>query len=428
MKTENSNTKGGENLDLNDFLNMGKAATFEQRINSFADYHSQVFAKKQSLYRRCLFSAADRSVEIKDPFTGEKRSMLMFGSNNYLGLAAHPHVIEAAQHAAREFGVGVGGPPLLNGYTTLHRQLEERLAAFKHAEDALIFPTGYSANVGLLSGLVTKKDRVLYDQLSHASFFDGLRLGGLRGYHFPHNDVSRLRQLLKRERENGDVFVGVEGVYSMDGDIAPLDKIVSLCKNTGAILVVDDAHGTGVLGETGRGTAEHFGVQNDIDVTMGTFSKTFGVVGGFVCASKPIINYLRYFARSYMFSASLPPMVIGAVLAGLDVIDREPERIQQLHDNVKYAAKKMQNFGCATTPESAILTLPAPQSMDIRAAAYHLHKLGLFVNSIEYPAVPQDQQRFRISIMATHTKQDIDRLGEGITSVWEENCAVRMAA
>jgi glycine C-acetyltransferase len=345
-----------------------------------------------------------------------------------LGLATHPHVIESAQRAAKDFGAGLGGPPLLNGYTTLHRQLEERLAVFKHAEDALIFPTGYSANVGLLSGLVTKKDRVLYDQLSHASFFDGLRLGGLRGYHFPHNDVGRLQQLLTREKENGDVFVGCEGVYSMDGDVAPLDKIVPVCKNAKAILVVDDAHGTGVLGETGSGTAEYFGVQNDVGVTMGTFSKTFGVVGGFVCASKPIINYLRYFARSYMFSASLPPMVIGAVLAGLDVIEHEPERIRQLHENVKYAARKLRDFGVAEASESAILTLPVPTSMSIRKAAYHLHKRGLFVNSIEYPAVPQDQQRFRISIMATHTKLDIDRLVDGIASVWQENEALRLAA
>ena len=206
----------------------------------------------------------------------------------------------------------------------------------------------------------------------------------------------------------------------MDGDLAPLDVLVPLCKSHGAILVVDDAHGTGVMGTTGRGTAEHFGVEGQVDVTMGTFSKTFAMTGGFVAASKAIIDYLRYFARSYMFSASLPPVVIATILAGLDVIENEPELLTQLRDNVGYAAVGLQRLTFAANPSAAIIPLRVPVGMNIRKAAQRFHELGIFVNSVEYPAVPISQQRFRLSLMATHTQEDIDRLGEAVQTVWNE--------
>jgi glycine C-acetyltransferase len=231
-----------------------------------------------------------------------------------------------------------------------------------------------------------------------------------------------LEQRLKNLRSisNNDIYIGVEGVYSMDGDLAPLDKLVEICRKCNAYLVVDDAHGTGVMGNTGKGTAEHFNVDGKIDLTMGTFSKTFAVTGGFVAASRSIINYMRFFARSYMFSASLPPVAIATVLAGLDVIQNEPGLLESLKNNIKYTEAKLSSLGFNTNSETAIFPLIVPVGMNIRKAAYEFHRRGIFVNSIEYPAVPLSLQRFRISIMATHTKKDIDKLVNTIEEVWSE--------
>lgn len=411
---------GGENFNLRDMLKEGKNLCLKDRAQYFSGFLSSLHENGQNLCQRQIVSAADREVEVIDPFNGQRRKMLMFGSNNYLGLANHPYVLQKTREAIEQYGVGIGGPPLLNGYTCLHRELEERLSHLKQAEDTLIFPSGYGANVGLVAALLRDNDKVFYDEYSHASFCDGLRMSGVSTKKFQHNNMMELRTLLRKDcaAENNDTFIGVEGVYSMDGDLAPLNELASISRRNGALLILDDAHGTGVMGKNGHGTAEHFGVQGQIDITMGTFSKAFGVVGGFVSASKQIVNYLRYFARSYMFSASLPPPVIGAVLAGLDVIENEPELIQSLHENVKYAASGLQNLGFDVTPQAAIIALRVPPQMNIRKAARHFHEAGIFVNSIEYPAVPVDQQRFRISLMATHTKEDIDQLCECIEEVW----------
>jgi len=360
---------------------------------------------------RKVVSAADREVMVVDPFSGRLRKMLMFGSNNYLGLANHPYVRERTVKAIDEYGVGVGGPPLLNGYTGLHRRLEERLAAFKGAEDAILFPTGYSANVGMISGLAQAGDTILHDALSHASFRDGLQMTRAAHREFRHNDLAELDHLIDRyAKEQHEVFVGVEGVYSMDGDLAPLDEIVALCRQKGAVLMVDDAHGTGVMGPSGRGTAAHFGVEGDVDLTMGTFSKVFSVTGGFVASSQPIINYLRFFARSHMFSASLSPMVVAAVLAGFDVMEFEPERTDRLWANVRYTTSELRKAGVDVEMSSPILALRVPVSADVFTVARRFHEAGLFVNAVVFPAVPAHEQRFRISLMATHTKDDLDRL------------------
>jgi glycine C-acetyltransferase len=347
----------------------------------------------------------------------------MFGSNNYLGLANHPRVREHAMNTIRTFGTGIAGPPLLNGYTCLHRELESRLAALKGNEDALLFSSGYNANVGLVTGLTVPGDVVLYDALSHASFYDGLKMSGVIAKKFRHNKISHLEMLLNGSAKNvgKDLFVAVEGIYSMDGDLAPLHRLAPLCKKYSALLIVDDAHGTGVLGATGRGTAEHFGVENDIDITMGTFSKVFAVTGGFITAAKPIISYLRFFARSYMFSASLPPMVLASVLSGLDVLEDEPERLTALHENVQYLSRGLCALGFNVKPQSAIIPIRVPESMNIRKAAYEFHRRGIFINAIEYPAVPLSQQRFRISVMTTHTKSDLDRLLAVVGEIWTEH-------
>jgi len=414
--------KGGENFDLRDILLKGRKMNFQKKIDFFSEFIDGLKSRKEMQHMRCITSAADRQVDVIDSYSGHVKPMLMFGSNNYMGLANHPYIKEYVAGIINKFGVGIGGPPLLNGYTILHRELEERLAALKGCEDALIFSSGYGANVGLITALLNNNDLVIYDKYSHASFTDGLKMSGAQGIHFPHNDVEELEKCLTNIEADThrNIFVGVEGVYSMDGDIAPLDKIVPMCKSNNAILILDDAHGTGVMGKSGRGTAEHFGLDGKIDISMGTFSKTFGASGGFVAASKPVINYLRFFARSYMFSASAPPTVIASVLAGLDVLENEPELLNSLKHNIDYTAQRLNELGFENNSLTPIFPLKVPEGMNIREAAFKFHQRGIFLNSIEYPAVPVSQQRFRISIMATHTKEDIDKLMTAIEEIWDE--------
>ena len=414
--------QGGENFDLREMLLKGRQLKLKDKAEYFTSFVNDLTETKQMHHMRCISSAADREVQVIDRYSSRKRKMIMFGSNNYLGLANHPYVKKKAAEAISEYGAGIGGPPLLNGYTILHRRLEERLAYLKGTEDVLIFSSGYGANVGLVSGLLNSNDIVVYDAYSHASFCDGIKMAEAKSFRFPHNNILLLNQRLEQNESdsNREIYVGVGGVYSMDGDLAPLDKIVPLCKSKGVILIVDDAHGTGVMGRTGKGTAEHFGIEGDIDITMGTFSKTFAATGGFVAASKPIINYLRFFARSYMFSASLPPVSIAMVLACLDVIENEPELLERLWKNIRYTASRLNEIGIDSESQSAIFPLHVPIGMDLRKAACKFNEKGLFVNSVEYPAVPISQQRFRISIMATHTKEDIDKLIEAIDELWYE--------
>jgi len=415
--------KGGENFDLRDILLKGRKMSFHKKLNYFSEFIQGVTTRNELQHMRCITSSADRLVDVIDSHTGHVKQMLMFGSNNYLGLANHPYVKEYVIGIINKFGVGIGGPPLLNGYTILHKELEAQLAALKGCEDALIFSSGYGANVGLVTALLNNNDLVIYDKYSHASFTDGLKMSGAEGIHFSHNDAEELEKFLTRLKAdtNRNIFVGVEGVYSMDGDIAPLDKIVPMCKSNNAILILDDAHGTGVMGKNGRGTAEHFGMHGEVDISMGTFSKTFAASGGFVAASKPVINYLRFFARSYMFSASAPPTVIASILACLDVLENEKELLDRLRLNIDYTAQRFSQLGFENNSLTPIFPLKVPEGMNIREAAFKFHQRGIFLNSIEYPAVPVSQQRFRISLMATHTKEDIDKLITAIEEIWSEH-------
>lgn len=413
MNTETSNLKS--------FHLLARNIKLADRLDSFKSMMSAL----QLTYKRTVLSAADREVTVKDPFTGILRNMLMFASNNYLGLATHPHVKKRVKDATDEFGCGIGGPPLLNGYIRLIEELEERLAAFKSQQAAIVFSSGFLANLGVVSALAEHNDIILYDELSHASFYDGIRLTKARAIPFVHNDIKQLANLAEEygSKSMGTVFVCIEGVYSMDGDIAPLDKISRICKSAGALLIVDDAHGTGILGEKGNGTASHFHCENYIDITMGTFSKVFATCGGFLTGSADLIEYLRYHARSYIFSASIPPPVAATVLAGLEVIENEPWLRTQLLSNVAYAIQKLKPFGFYATPQAAIITLRLPENMDIRKAAYLFHLKNVFINPVEYPAVPANKQRFRISIMATHTKEDIDSLATATEEVWNDRAA-----
>jgi len=418
---------GGENFDLHDMLQLGRELRLHERAGFFSQFIDDLNTNNKFVYRRCIDGEMGRDVPVINEQNNESNSFLMFGSNNYLGLTSHPYVKARVKAAIDKYGIGVGGPPLLNGYTTLHRELEKRISVFKGREDTVLFSSGYSTNVGLLTAICNKQDVVLYDKYSHASLIDGLRMCKANAFPFNHNDPTDLERLLKENQNSkGNVYVAVEGVYSMDGDIAKLDEIIPLCKRYGAVIMLDDAHGTGVLGEHGRGTAEYFGGQDDVDIIVGTFSKAFGVVGGFISASKEIVNYLRFFARSYMFSASLPPPVVAAVLAGIDVLENEPELHNALHNNIAYAKQLLCEIGFNITTVTPIIALIVPETMDIRKAAYQFHKKGIFINAIEYPAVPVHLQRFRISLMATHTRSDIETLIGCVDDVWRTSgCSIR---
>lgn len=417
---------GGETFDLADVMLRGRQLNLADRCTLCNEFLGNLRDRQQLTVMRELLSPLDREILVSDLETQSAQRLLMFGSNGYLGLATHPRVMERVQQALSEFGVGSTGTSLLSGYTRLHRELEERIAALKGAEDAMLFSSGYAANVSLISALARPDDVLLYDEYCHASQVDGIRMGGFKRYYpFAHNSAQALAGLEFDGTDGAqDVFVTVEGVYSMSGDVAPLDELVRVCHERRYHLIVDDAHGTGVMGPNGRGTAEHFGVEGQIEVTVGTFSKVFAVIGGFVAASRPLIQYLRFFNRSYMFSTSLPPPVVGAVLGGLDVIERDRSLLESLRANVRYLTSRLLDLGHdVKNSETPIIPLRVPADMDMRAASKRFEQRGIFINSIEFPAVPISKQQFRISVMATHRKEDLDSLIESVEEVWS-HCRV----
>ncbi len=337
------------------------------------------------------------------------RKVLMFGSNSYLGLTVHPKVKEAAKKAIDKYGTGCAGSRFLNGTLDIHEELEERLAAFVNKEDALLFSTGFQANLGGIAGLVGKGEYVILDKSDHASIVDGARLSYGTVKRFIHNDMESLEKVLSSlELEAGKLIV-VDGVYSMDGDIANLPEMVKLKKRYNARLMVDDAHSFGVLGKNGRGTANHFGLEDDVDIVMGTFSKSFASLGGFLAADRAVIDYLRHFARSVIFSASITPASTAAVLAALDIMENEPELIDKLWANTERMRKGVQDMGYDTgTSCTPIIPLIVGDDEKVLRMRRMLLDEGVFVNPVVSPAVPPNKTLIRLSLMATHTFEQID--------------------
>jgi glycine C-acetyltransferase len=415
----NSHDEGG----LKEFKKRAQHITFRQRVDDFYQYIQHINPPERRIFFRLIDSSTGRVVRVINEKTGQLKEVLMFGSNNYLGLADHPKVKQRVIQCLKKYGAGIAGPPILNGYHQLMKELEDRLSDLKKKEDTLIFPTGFSTNIGLINGLCTENDVIVYDEYHHASFHDGLRIFRGQDIPFKHNDMSHLEQILSglKLHNNQSLFIGFEGVYSMDGDLAPLPELIDIARKYKAVLIIDDAHGTGVMGEHGGGTCEYFQREDDIDISMGTFSKSFGVNGGFVSGTKEIINYLRYNARSYVFSAALSPMVIAAVIAGLEVMEEEPWLQKKLLENAAYARKRLSAFEFCARPEAAIIAIKNPEGANIRQVNRELFKRGIFVNTVEYPAVPKDEERFRISLSAVHTREDIDHLATSL----EEALSIR---
>jgi 8-amino-7-oxononanoate synthase len=355
-------------------------------------------------YFRVVESAQDPEVMV------EGKKMIMLGSNNYLGLTNHPKVKEAAVEAVRKYGSGCAGSRFLNGTLDIHVKLEEKLATFFRKDAALTFSTGYQTNLGIISCLAGKDDVVVIDKFDHASIIDACRLSFAEVKKFKHNDMNSLDFVLRECGDRGKLVV-VDGVYSMEGDIAPLPDIVGVCKKYGARLMVDDAHGIGVLGKTGRGTAEHFGLEKEVDVIMGTYSKSLASIGGFAAASEEVIHYMKHQSRPLIFSASPPPASVASVMAALDIIDQEPERRERLWHNTHKMMKAFRQMGFDTgVSETPII----PLMMGEMERAFMMWKVlageGVFVNPVVPPAVPQGRCMIRTSFMATHTDEMLDRV------------------
>jgi 8-amino-7-oxononanoate synthase len=334
--------------------------------------------------------------------------ILMLGSNSYLGLTCHPLVKKAAAAALEKYGSGCAGSRFLNGTLDIHRKLEERLAHFFRKEAALVYSTGFQTNLGVISALVGKNDHVLIDRLDHASIIDGTRLSFGKSKKFIHNDMEDLRRILSHSHDGGQL-IAVDGVFSMEGDIARLPEIIGLGREFGARVLVDDAHAVGVLGKTGRGTAEHFGLEKEIDLIMITFSKSLASIGGCVAGSEEVIHYLKHHSRALMFSASLPPASVAAVMAALDIIEKEPERRRRLWKITHKMKDGFNRLGFDTgRSETPIIPLFIGEMEKAFLMRKMLFDQGIFVNPVVPPAVPPDQALIRTSFMATHTDEQLD--------------------
>ncbi|NLZ72629.1 MAG: aminotransferase class I/II-fold pyridoxal phosphate-dependent enzyme [Bacteroidales bacterium] len=381
-----------------------------------AKYDTPQRVKKLGLYPyfRCIESEQDTEVLIN----GKK--VLMFGSNSYLGLTNDPRVIEAAVNATKKYGTGCAGSRFLNGTLDLHVQLEKELAEFVGKEDAIVYSTGFQVNLGVVSCVTGREDHIICDELDHASIVEGRRLSFSTASKFRHNDMEDLEKELKKCRPDAIKLIIVDGVFSMEGDIANLPEIVRLSKKYNASIMVDEAHGLGVLGNQGRGTCDHFGVSKDVDLIMGTFSKSLASIGGFIAASEDIINYLRHNSRSYIFSASNTPAATAAAREALHIMKTEPERIAHLWDLTNYSLKCFRELGFEIGNTSTpIIPLYVRDMEKTFMVTKMLHNEGVFVNPVVPPACSPNDTLIRFSLMATHTKEQIDFAVEKLTKCFK---------
>jgi len=346
------------------------------------------------------------------------KDVLMFGSNSYLGLTSHPALKEASKKAIDKYGSGCAGSRFLNGTLDLHLELEEKLARFVGKEGALVFSTGFQVNLGVISSIPGRHDYIIIDELDHACIIDGARLSFAKVLKYKHNDMQSLEKILKKCEPDKIKLIAVDGVFSMEGDLAKLPEIIALAKKYNGNVMVDDAHGLGVMGNLGRGTSDHFGVTDDVDLIMGTFSKSLASIGGFIAADNATINYLKHNARSLIFSASIAPGNAAAVIAALDLMESEPERLEKLWDNTRYALKLLNESGFDTGhTETPIIPIYIRDDYKTFALTKELLKEGIFVNPVVSPAVASTSSLIRYSLMSTHTKAQIEESIEKISKI-----------
>jgi len=372
------------------------------KITDYKDPH-QLRADGLYLYMRKLESSSESRVIVNGT------ELLMFGSNNYLGLTTHPKVKEAAHKALERFGVGAGSVRLLGGTFGLHEELERRLAEFKGTQAAIAYSSGYVSNLATISTLLSKESEIaVIDEKIHASLLDGLRFAQIPFRVFDHNDMADLKNKLEASAGKGNLAIITDGVYSMDGDIANLPEIYALAKTYNAIIIIDEAHATGVMGAKGRGTPEHFHMHGKIDIVMGTLSKGLGGIGGFAAGPADVVDFLKHTARGFVFSAALPPAVCAGLIAAMDVIETEPGWLVRLHENANLMRNGLKQLGYDTAAScTPIIPVMVGEDLTAHQLTRALNALGIYVSAVTHPAVKRGTARVRVSVMATHTPEDI---------------------
>ena len=353
----------------------------------------------------------------------EGKDIIMIGSNNYLGLTSHPEVIAAARDAVEKYGSGCSGSRFLNGTLDAHIFLEKELAEFLGTEDAVTFSTGFQSNLGIISAIAGRTDYILCDKENHASIYDGCRLSFAKMLRYNHSDMEDLESLIKTVPDTAGILIVTDGVFSMSGDICKLPEIVKIARKYGARIMVDDAHGLGVLGAHGRGTAEHFGLEKEVDIIMGTFSKSLASLGGYMAASAEVCEYVRHNSRPFIFSASITPASVAAARTALAILKREPERVARLKEIANYMRKKLVAEGVAiidTGSGTPIIPIYTYENLRTFVACQKLFERGVYVNPTVSPAVPVGQSLIRTSYMATHTFEQMDTAAKRIKEVLEE--------
>ena len=384
--------------------------------NPLAYLHDQLEEwKRDGVYQRLRILQSASAAESR--FDGQE--VINLASNNYLGLTTHPKLREAAIEAVKRFGVGSGAVRTISGTMALHMQLEERIADFKNVEACVVFQSGFAANAGTVSALLGSEDHIISDELNHASIIDGARLSRAKIRVFPHKDTAAAAKILAElDGVSGRKLLISDGVFSMDGDIGPLPGLVEAAEKHGAIMMVDDAHSSGVLGKAGRGTIDHFGLHGRVPVQVGTLSKAIGVLGGYVCGSRDLIEFLYHRARPFLFSTSHPPAVAAACLAAFDVLEQEPERIQSLWDNTKYFKQGLVaagfDTGMSETPITPVIVGEAKTAYELSRA---LFEEGVLATGIGFPTVAKGKARVRTIVTATHTRDELDRALEAFRKV-----------
>ena len=376
--------------------------------------HNYNIAKDKGIYPyfHKLLSGQDVVVNM------EGKRTIMLGSNNYLGLTNHPKVIEAGVEAIKKYGSGCSGSRFLNGTLDLHLKLEREIADFLHKEEAVTFSTGFQSNLGVISAIVGRNDYIICDKENHASIYDGCKLSYGKMLRYNHNDMADLESKLKFVPKESGVLIITDGVFSMSGDICNLPKIVELAKKYGARIMVDDAHGLGVIGKAGRGTGEYFGLEDEIDLIMGTFSKSLASLGGYVAGKKEVIEYIKHTSRPYIFSASITPASVSTALTALNILKSEPERVKRLNDISDYMRKCLKERGVSII-ESRTPIIPIYTYDDEKTflACKMLLENGVYVNPVVSPATPVGKSLLRTSYTANHTKEIIDEAVEKIVKV-----------
>lgn len=396
---------------------MGKVYDFRNEMTQHEESGLNVYKKHPQL------SACDREVCVFNRHTQKNVNAIMFGSNSYLGATIFPEAIEKAIEVTKEFGIGSGGVPLLTGTSIYQEKLEHVIATLSGFDDAILFSSGYTANLGVISGLIRSTNLIIHDKLDHASLLDGTVMSGAKMLRYKHGDAKNLERLLKENSSlypNG-ILVVTDGVFSMDGDIAPLPEILETVKNYGAILLIDEAHATGVIGKKGAGTLSHYGIVDRKNIILtGTLSKAIGTVGGYITASQEVIDYLRIYARSNMFSTSLPPSVCAAAIEVLKVI-QNTDVVETLKSKAEYLKGRLTDEGFNTMhTQTPIIPLVVGDQAILTRMAKDAFDEGFIINPIFPPAVPANLTRFRISVMASHTQADMDNLVKLLIKLFEK--------